>query len=78
MSSIGFFEFRTTPVNCPIPISGKSHHRGPLSLTWDVVNIETGHPEHDHNVVYHEFAHKVDMLNGFVDDTPIFNYSEEY
>ena len=73
-SSIGFFEFRTTPVNCPIPISGKAHHCGPVKLSWDVVNIETRHPEHDHNVVYHAFAHKLNMLDGIADGTPIFNY----
>jgi MtfA peptidase len=72
-SLIGFFEFRTTPVNCPIPISGKVHHRGPVTLAWYVVKIETPHPELDHNVVYHEFAHKLDMFNGIADGTPIFN-----
>jgi hypothetical protein len=73
-SSIGFFEFRTTPVNCPIPISGKAHHRIPLTLTWNLVNIETRHPEYDHNVVYYEFAHQLDILDGIADDTPILNY----
>jgi hypothetical protein len=73
-SSIGFFEFRTTPVNCPIPISGKAHHRRPVTLTWYLVNIENRHPEHDHNLVYHEFVHKLDMLDGIADGTPIFNY----
>jgi Mlc titration factor MtfA (ptsG expression regulator) len=47
-SSIGFFEVRTTPVNRLIPISGKADHRGPVTLTCDLVNIETRHPEHDH------------------------------
>ena len=28
------------------------------------------HPEHGHNVVFHEFAHKLDMLDGLVDGTP--------
>ena len=73
-SLIGFFEFRTTPVNYPIPISGKVNHRGPVKLSWDVVNIETPYPELDRNVVYNEFAHKLDMLNGIADGTQIFNY----
>ena len=73
-SSIGFFECSTTPVNCPIPILGKAHHCSRVTLTWDVVNIETRHPEHDHNVVYQEFAHKLNMLDGIADGTPIFNY----
>ena len=73
-SSIGFFEFRTTPVNCLIPISGKAHQHSSVTLTWDVVNIETRHPEHAHNFVNQEFDHKLDMLNGIADDTPISNY----
>ena len=28
------------------------------------------HPEQGHNVVYHEFAHKLDMLDGAADGTP--------
>jgi len=30
----------------------------------------TRHPERGHNVVFHEFAHKVEMLTGTIDGTP--------
>ena len=72
--SIGLFEVRTTPVNCPIPSIGKSHHLVAVILVWDVVNIENRHLEQVHNVVYHEFSHKLDMLDGIADDTTIYNY----
>ena len=73
--SIGLFEVRTTPVNCPIPSIGESHHRVPVILVWDVVNIENRNLEQVHNVVYLEFFHKLDMLDGSADGTPIYNYS---
>jgi len=77
-SSIGFFEVRTTPVLGPMPILGEAHHRGPVILVWDVVKRETRDPEHGHNVVYHEFAHKLDMLDGSADGTPPLTTREEY
>jgi MtfA peptidase len=69
--SIGLFEVRTTPVNCPMPSIGEAHHRVPVILVWDVVNIENRHLEQVHNVVYHEFSHKLDMLDGSAEDTSI-------
>ncbi len=77
-SPIGFFEVSTTPVRGPMPILGEAHHRGPVILVWDAVKRETRHPEHGHNVVYHEFAHKLDMLDGSADGTPPLTTPEEY
>jgi MtfA peptidase len=77
-SSPGFFEVHTTPVQGAMPILGEAHHRGPVILVWDVVKKETRHPEHGHNVVYHEFAHKLDMLDGSADGTPLLTTPEEY
>jgi Mlc titration factor MtfA (ptsG expression regulator) len=77
-SSIGFFEVRTTPMQGAMPILGEAHHLGPVILVWDVVKKETRHPEQGHNVVYHEFAHKLDMLDGSADGTPLLTSSEEY
>lgn len=77
-NTIGFFEIRTTPVSGPMPILGEAHHRGPVLLVWDAVKRETRHPEHGHNVVYHEFAHKLDMLDGSADGTPPLTTPEEY
>jgi Mlc titration factor MtfA (ptsG expression regulator) len=53
-----------------IPIYGQSILRGPVVLVWDAVLCGATHPERGHNVVYHEFAHKLDMLDGCVDGTP--------
>lgn len=77
-SPTGFFEVRTTPVRHPFPILGEAHHRGPVILVWDAVKSETRHPEHGHNVVYHEFAHKLDMLDGSADGTPPLTSHQEY
>ena len=77
-NSVGFFEVRRTPVRGPMPILGEAHHRGPVILVWDAVKRETRHPEHGHNVVYHEFAHKLDMLDGSPDGTPPLTSPEEY
>jgi len=49
---------------------GEAHRRGPVILTWDAVRRGGIHPELGHNVVYHEFAHKLDMLDGAVDGVP--------
>ena len=75
---IGFFEIATAPVRGPMPILGEAQHRGPVLLVWDAVKRETRHPEHGHNVVYHEFAHKLDMLDGSADGTPPLATAEEY
>ena len=54
----------------PLPLSGQAHHRGPVLLAWSTAAFEARHPERGHNVVYHEFAHQLDMLDGTVDGTP--------
>ena len=53
-----------------VPLIGEAHRRGPVILTWDAVRRGGRHPERGHNVVYHEFAHKLDMLDGAVDGVP--------
>ena len=47
------------------------HDRGPILLAWDQVLIGARHRGRGHNVVFHEFAHKMDMLDGVVDGTPL-------
>jgi hypothetical protein len=60
------------------PVIGEAHHRGPIILTWDSVRHGGIHPELGHNVVYHEFAHKLDLLDGAVDGTPPLASRAEY
>lgn len=67
---IGSFEVPLAPVEGPLPILGEAQHRGPVVLVWDAVQHAGRHPESGHNVVYHEFAHQLDMLDGRADGTP--------
>ncbi len=54
----------------PMPILGLADFNGPVLLTWDTVLDDARHPGTGHNVVFHEFAHKLDMLDGSADGTP--------
>lgn len=51
-------------------LSGESWSRGPVILSWDdiISDMAPSHP--GHNVVVHEFAHKLDMLNGSANGMP--------
>lgn len=53
-----------------LPILGQALSGGPVLLTWDAITKSARHPERGHNVVYHEFAHKLDMLDGAPDGAP--------
>ncbi|MDA8083814.1 MAG: zinc-dependent peptidase [Nitrospiraceae bacterium] len=67
----GIFEHVDGPVAVPVPILGQAFAQGPVILVWDAVLHGARHPEQGHNVVYHEFAHKLDMLDGVADGTPL-------
>ncbi len=54
----------------PMPILGQAELHGPVTIIWDAVRDEARHPGSGHNVVFHEFAHKLDMLDGAADGTP--------
>jgi hypothetical protein len=55
----------------PQAILGQAHdRRGPLLIAWDAARTDARHPGRGHNVVLHEFAHKLDMLDNLVDGTP--------
>lgn len=54
----------------PMPILGQAELHGPVTIIWDAVTDEARHPGSGHNVVFHEFAHKLDMLDGAADGTP--------
>jgi MtfA peptidase len=66
----GVFETVASPVEPSLPILGQAFAKGPVILVWDAVLHGARHPEQGHNVVYHEFAHKLDMLDGAADGTP--------
>ncbi len=54
----------------PMEILGQANFDGPVLIVWDAVLAAARHPERGHNVVFHEFAHKLDMLGGNADGTP--------
>ena len=54
----------------PMPILGQAELHGPVTIVWDAVKEEARHPGSGHNVVLHEFAHRLDMLDGAADGTP--------
>jgi len=54
----------------PLPIIGQARSDGPVLIAWDAASGQARDPERGHNVVYHEFAHKLDMLSGTIDGTP--------
>ena len=49
---------------------GESWSRGPLILSWDDVERDMQGIQAGRNVVIHEIAHKLDMLNGPADGFP--------
>lgn len=51
-------------------LTGESWLRGPLILSWDEVERDIFHRQSGHNVVLHEFAHKLDGLNGVANGMP--------
>ncbi|MFK8028385.1 MAG: zinc-dependent peptidase [Gammaproteobacteria bacterium] len=58
--------------------AGESWFRGPIVLSWgDTIrgslNVEDGH-----NVVIHEFAHKLDEQSGRMDGLPLLRKNEHY
>lgn len=51
-------------------LAGQATPHGPVVLSWAAVRRGGLHPDHGQNVVYHEFAHRLDMLDGLTDGTP--------
>ncbi|MHB8920042.1 MAG: M90 family metallopeptidase [Halothiobacillus sp.] len=51
-------------------LSGESWLHGPVILSWGEVERDIFHHQAGHNVVIHEFAHKLDGLNGAMNGMP--------
>jgi Mlc titration factor MtfA (ptsG expression regulator) len=51
-------------------LTGESWLRGPVILSWEDVARDSYHSLAGHNVVLHEFAHKLDGLNGVMNGVP--------
>ena len=59
-----------TVVDGDVDLLGEASYGGPVVIAWDAARRNARHPEHGHDVVLHEFAHKLDMLDHVVDGTP--------
>jgi len=64
--------------DAPMAILGQAVYQGPVVIAWDTALDEARHPGRGHNVVFHEFAHKLDMLDGTVDGTPPLATQEQH
>lgn len=49
---------------------GESWSRGPVIVSWDDVERDMQESQSGRNVIIHEIAHKLDMLNGAADGFP--------
>ena len=65
-----FVRSRDLVAHGPIALLGEAHLGGPVVLAWDRVLRDGQRPQDGDNLVYHEFAHKLDMLDGSADGTP--------
>jgi Mlc titration factor MtfA (ptsG expression regulator) len=51
-------------------LAGESWQRGPVVLSWATAAADLGGQHSGHNVVVHEFAHKLDSLDGSANGIP--------
>ncbi len=51
-------------------LGGEAWSKGPVILSWEMIYSNLRTPHSGHNVVIHEFAHKLDMLNGTTNGMP--------
>lgn len=49
---------------------GEAWERGPVILSWKDIEEDAAYPEDGRDVVVHEMAHKLDMLNGDANGLP--------
>lgn len=65
-----FFDSSVAPVEPRSDLLGEAHRGGPVLLAWDAVKRGARDPKDGRNVVIHELAHKIDMLDAHADGTP--------
>lgn len=51
-------------------LAGEAWDQGPLVLSWDDLQADLAEPEAGFQLVVHEMAHKIDILDGAMDGTP--------
>ncbi len=57
---------------------GEAWLRGPVVLSWDATRRGAANEDDGRNVIYHEFAHKLDMIDGYADGSPPARNREAY
>ncbi len=69
---------RGTVTDGVVPVLGQAHdQRGPVIIAWDDALRAAHNPGNGRNVVFHEFAHKLDMLDDMIDGTPPLQTKEQ-
>jgi len=61
----------------PYEVLGEAHYRGPMIIAWDAARYEARHPATGRNVVFHEFAHQLDLRDGLGDGTPALPHDDD-
>jgi len=51
-------------------VLGEAWREGPVVLAWDAARHGAFDPKDGHNLVLHEFAHKLDLIDGRADGRP--------
>lgn len=74
----GMFEVSSSVPDRALPLLGQAFVRGPVLLSWEAVRRGARNAHDGHNVVMHEFAHKLDMLSGHADGVPPLEDDELY
>lgn len=74
----GMFEVSSGVADRALPLLGQAFVRGPVLLSWEAVRRGARNAHDGHNVVMHEFAHKLDMLSGHADGVPPLEDDELY
>ncbi|MCW3097198.1 MAG: hypothetical protein JWL77_2816 [Chthonomonadaceae bacterium] len=57
---------------------GEAWDNGPVLISWSDARSDSLNPTDGHNVVLHEFAHKLDMRDGAADGVPKLNSDAQY
>lgn len=58
--------------------TGESWARGPVVLSWAHAQQGAANATDGHNVVFHEFAHRIDALSGRTDGVPVLERNQSY
>lgn len=53
-----------------VALDGEAVYRGTVILSWREIEDDVRHPWDGENLIVHEFAHQLDMLNRQIDGTP--------